>query len=44
MADVRDLSKEDWETIYNFMTQVELPFLHGLIEQARKRKVYNAPG
>lgn len=41
VSDMQELSVEDWEAIYNFMTQVELPFLHGLIDQAKKRKRAN---
>ena len=38
MIEVPELNAGDWRAILDFLRWVQLPFLHRLIEQARRRK------
>lgn len=38
MGEVKELSHEDWQAILRFLRWVQLPFLHGLIHEARLRE------
>lgn len=36
-ADCPDLTADDWRKVYNFTKYVYLPFIHGIIMNARRR-------
>jgi hypothetical protein len=38
MGDCRELSADDWRMIYEFEKYIALPFMHALIERARRRE------